>query len=388
MAETADVVIIGAGVIGASVAHHLMAQKAGKVVLLEAQERPGLGSTRYATGGYRAQFSTTINVKLSLLSREKLRSFQEETGVASGYSPCGYLFLARRPEQMETLRQAMAVQQAAGLSEVREVDVEEIHAINPWVNTEDIVGGTFCPTDGFTRPLQIHEGYLRSAVRSGASLLCGRQVVEIQTDGGSRVRTVRTQQETIETRVVVNAAGAWAGEVAAMAGVALPVWPARRQVAISVEQSVLPDTMPMTIDVEDGFHLRVRDGRVLLLWPAKTPGRYPYDVSFREEWLQGIRARMNHRVPVLQPSALDREACYCGLYEMSPDKHVVLGEAPRLKGFYLVNGSSGHGVMHAPILGQLMAEMILFGQARTLDVHALRPTRFVESDLNPETGIL
>ncbi|HLI48459.1 MAG TPA: FAD-dependent oxidoreductase [Chthonomonas sp.] len=388
MAETADVVIIGAGVIGASIAHHLMAQKAGKVVLLEAQERPGLGSTRYATGGYRAQFSTAINVKLSLLSREKLRSFQEETGVPSGYSPCGYLFLARRPEQMETLRRAMAVQRAAGLSEVREVSVEEIHSINPWVNTEDIVGGTFCPTDGFTRPLQIHEGYLRSAVRNGASLLCGRQVVEIQIEGGSRVRTVRTQRETIETRVVVNAAGAWAGEVAAMAGVALPVWPARRQVAVSVEQSVLPDTMPMTIDVEEGFHLRVRDGRVLLLWPVETPGRYPYDVSFREGWLEGVRARVNHRVPVLRPIAFDREACYCGLYEMSPDKHVVLGEAPHLKGFYLVNGSSGHGVMHAPILGQLVAEMILFGQARTLEVHALRPARFMESDLNPETGIL
>ncbi|CCW34929.1 glycine/D-amino acid oxidase, deaminating [Chthonomonas calidirosea] len=388
MAETADVVIIGAGVIGASVAHHLATQKVGKVLLVEAQERPGLGSTRYATGGYRAQFSTAINVKLSLLSREKLRSFQEETGIDSGYRPYGYLFLARRPEQMEALRQAMNVQRAAGLSEVREVSVEEIHAINPWVSTEDIVGGTFCPTDGFTRPLQIHEGYLRSAVRSGASLLCERQVIEIQSDGGQRVRAVRTQRETIETRTVVNAAGAWAGEVAALAGVALPVWPARRQVAVSVEQPVLPDTMPMTIDVEDGFHLRVRDGRVLLLWPAETPGRYPYDVSFYERWLEGLRTKMDRRVPVLRSVVLDREACYCGLYEMSPDKHVVLGEAPRLKGFYLVNGSSGHGVMHAPILGQLVAEMILFGQTRTLDVHALRPTRFVESDLNPETGIL
>jgi sarcosine oxidase subunit beta len=146
--------------------------------------------------------------------------------------------------------------------------------------------------------------------------------------------------------------------------------------------------MPMTIDVEDGFHLRVRDGRVLLLWPADTTGAQPYDTAFDASWLDGLLSRARHRVPCLRGAAIDREACWAGLYEMSPDKHAILGPAPNLDGFYLVNGSSGHGVMHSPALGHLLAEILLDGAARTLDVHALRPTRFAEGQPNRDTGVL
>lgn len=386
----AEVVVIGAGVIGASVAYHLALRKIGKVVLLEAKERPGLGSTQYATGGYRAQFSTAINVRLSLLSREKLLAFREEIGIDPGYRPYGYLFLARRPDQLASLRKALEVQKRAGLADVVEVKRGDIAKLNPNVNTADILGGTFCPTDGFTQPLQIHEGYLRRALDLGVELFCGEKVEEILLEGKEtrRVRAVRTTTQTFETRNVINAAGPWAAEVAAKAEVALPVWPARRQVAITYPQDVLPDSMPMTIDVEDGFHFRVREGRVLLLWPTDTPGRFAYDVSFYPGWLEGLLERAHHRVPTVRRLPIDRDACYCGLYEMSPDKHVLLGEAANTRGFYLVNGSSGHGVMHSPILGLLMAELIVDGEARSLDVRPLRPSRFLEGDPNPETGIL
>jgi sarcosine oxidase subunit beta len=146
--------------------------------------------------------------------------------------------------------------------------------------------------------------------------------------------------------------------------------------------------MPMTIFVEDGFHLRVRDGRVLLLWPADLSSDDPFDTTFDARWLEGVVARAHHRLPSLVEAQIDLERCWAGLYEMSPDRHAILGLAAGVDGFYLVNGSSGHGVMHAPALGQLTAEMITDGGATSVDVRALRPTRFNEGDPNPESGVL
>ena len=144
----------------------------------------------------------------------------------------------------------------------------------------------------------------------------------------------------------------------------------------------------MTIFLEDGFHLRVRDGRVLLLWPQDHRSDDPFDIRFDESWLDGLLARAHARVPCLADVPVDRAACWAGLYEMSPDQHAILGRAPGLENLWLINGSSGHGVMHSPALGQLLAEMILDGEARTLDVHALRPSRFAEGEPNPEVHLL
>jgi sarcosine oxidase subunit beta len=199
---------------------------------------------------------------------------------------------------------------------------------------------------------------------------------------------VETTSGPIEARHVVNAAGPWAGVMGRMAGTDVPVSPLRRQIAPTVPTSVLPEEMPMTIFLEDGFHLRVRDGRVLLLWPQDHAAEDPFDAGFDEAWLDGLLARAHARVPCLADVPVDRAACWAGLYEMSPDKHALLGRATNLENFWLINGSSGHGVMHAPALGQLLAEMILDGQAGTLDVHALRPSRFAEGEPNPEFHLL
>jgi len=160
-------------------------------------------------------------------------------------------------------------------------------------------------------------------------------------------------------------------------------------VAPSHPTDILPEDMPMTIFLEDGFHLRMRDGRILLLWPAEKPWPDPFDTTFDPRWLDGLIERAHTRVPCLQRQCrLDRERCWAGLYEMSPDRHALLGPAPGVEGFWLINGSSGHGVMHSPALGQLLAEMILDGATRSLDVHALRPTRFTEGEMNPEVSLL
>lgn len=379
MTERADVVIVGGGVVGASVAYHLAARGCTDVLVLD-RAAPGSGSTGRATGGYRAQFATPVNVRLSLLAREKLRAFRDELGVDAGYRPCGYLFVATDPAQLAALRSAQRVQQEAGLHDAREVDADDVRALNPAVHGDDVVGGVFCATDGFIRPLQILHGYLAAARRLGVRVRCGRAVRALRRDG-DRVVGVETDAGPVHAGAVVNAAGAWAAHLVADAGVELPVVPVQRQTAVSAPTSCLPPDMPMTIFVEDGFHLRVRDGRVLLLRSGPhAPRHHGGPCTFDVGWLPGVLERARHRVPRLAALPIDHGACIAGLYEMSPDGHAILGAAPGLDGLYLANGSSGHGVMHAPALGQLLAERMLDGAARTVDVRALRPERFAEGD--------
>ena len=379
--KRAAVIVIGGGVIGASVAHHLTADGVRDVVVLDRADRPGLGSTGKATGGFRAQYGTALNVRLSLLARESLARFEEETGVDPGYERAGYLWLATTPAALSALGDANNMQRAEGLLEAAMVSPEEIARINPFVALDGVLGGAFCPTDGFVRPLAMLEGYLAAAERSGARTVWGAEVVGMRVEGG-RVRSVECARGTIECGAVVNAAGAWARAVAAMGGVALPVDPLRRQALPTVPTDALPAAMPMTIWADDGYHLRVRDGRALLLWPSPgAPGR-PFETAVDPEWMTEVEAATRRRVPALAGVAVDRAAAWGGLYEISPDKHVILGRASECDNFYLVNGSSGHGVMHAPALGLLLAEIMTApdGRATSLDVRVLRPSRFAEGE--------
>jgi len=384
----ASVAVVGGGVIGASVAYHLAARGQKDVLVLDRQDRPGRGSTGAATGGFRAQFATPINVRLSLLAREKLRRFRDEIGADPGYSPSGYLWLASTQAELDALRWARRIQHAEGLTEAVEVSAGEVSQLSPAVRPEGILGGALCPTDGFISPLAILEGYAAAAQRLGVRFEWGSEIVAIRVGPDRRISHLETSRGPIEVESVVNAAGAWAATIAAHAGVPLPVEPLRRQAAASVPTNLLPETTPMTIFVVDGFHFRVRDGRILLLRPSPGAEGKPYDATVDPEWVDSVVRVAHDRVPGLRGVAMDRSACWAGLYEMSPDKHAILGPAKECANLYLVNGSSGHGVMHSPALGHLLAEMILDGAASTLDVTALRPSRFEEGDPNPVSELL
>jgi sarcosine oxidase subunit beta len=386
--RSCEVLVLGGGVMGASVAWHLASKGCTDVLVVDRSPAAGQGSTGRATGGFRAQFSTEVNIRLSLLSREKLLRFPEEIGVDSGYRPYGYLFLAKDEEQLAKLRSVRPLQQSLGVP-AEEIGPEDARRLNPAVLLDGVAGGAFCPIDGFIRPLNILKGYLEAARRLGVQFEWGVEATAFQVAKSlpGRIVQVDTTAGSIAARHVVNAAGAWAGALGRLAGVDLPVSPLRRQVASTVPTDALPDEMPMTIFLEDGFHLRVRDGRVLLLWPQDTTGAGPFDASFDETWLPGLLARAHARVPCLRDVPVDREACWAGLYEMSPDEHAILGLAPRLSNLWLINGSSGHGVMHSPALGQLLAERIL-GEVPSLDVWALRPSRFAEGRPNEDLHLL
>ncbi len=381
-----DAVIIGAGVVGTSIAWHLAGYGCRRVLIVERAEQLGTGSTGKATGGFRCQFSTPINVQLSLLSREKLLRFQDEAGHDPGYCPYGYLFVATDESQMNTLREALKVQLEAGVGVAREVSVDEIRQINPALYTDDLVGGTFCEWDGFTRPMDILNGYYTASQRLGVEYRFGVKRVQVWR-ASDTVVGIMADGEFIPAGAVVNAGGAWAGQIAHEVGVELPLYPLKRQVAITEPFDELPETMPMSVDVSDGFHLRVRDGRVLLLYPHGLSEERTYETAFEDAWLPKVLARAHQRVPCLHQAKIDRPRCWAGLYEMSPDKHAIVGEAPELCGFYLANGSSGHGVMHSPALGEIMARLIM-GMELPLDITPLRPTRFAEGDWNLDTGVL
>ncbi len=374
MSETAGAVVVGGGVIGASVAYHLAARGVRGIVVLDRGTSPGEGSTGRATGGFRVQFPDAIDVRLSLLARAALERFAGEVGCDPGFVRRGYLWIAENDAELRALHDALAVQRANGVDDALALAPDGVAACNPAIRREPLAGGTFCASDGFIRPLRILEGYRRAAERLGAAFRWGIEAIGFELARDGRIAAVRHRGGAIATRLVVNAAGAWAAAVASWANVALPVVPLRRSVAVTVPTSALPEAMPMTIYAADGFHVRVRDGRVLLLMPDgdASAALAPVDGA----WVDAVTRVARARIPALVHVAIDREACWSGLYEMSPDGHAILGAAPGVPNFYFANGSSGHGVMHAPALGRLIAEIVVDGEARSLDASALRPDRF------------
>lgn len=379
MKESAAVAVIGGGVIGASIAYHLALKGARNVVILDRSARPGGGSTGKATGGYRAQFATPINVRLSLMAREKLLAFREETGVDSGYSQVGYLWLASTESQLDALRAARHIQQQEGLAEAVELSVDEIRRVNPAVATDDLVGAAFCPTDGYIRPLEILRGYLEAGARLGVIVNWDTECFSITRDENGRITSVVTNRGAIAVDAVVNAAGPWAARIASMINIDLPVEPVRRQAAVTEPCTVVPPTMPMTIFIEDGFHARIRDGRALLCWPNPEPAGDPGELRADPEWIDKVLSMAHRRMPVLRDCPVDRSLSYAGLYEVSPDEHAIVGLSPDCENMYFANGSSGHGVMHSPALGDIVADIVL-GRTPRLDVDVLRPARFAEGE--------
>ena len=384
--QTAEVVIIGGGIVGSSIAYHLIAAGCKDVLVIERESAQGKGSTGKSMGGVRAQFSTPINIQMSLYSIPFYASFDVRLGHPAGYRPQGYLFCATNDEHLAYLRTNFEKQVAMGLKDVRLVNAGEIRKLFPQLRSDDIVGGSFCPTDGFVDPYSAMIGFMSWASDHGAKLWKNATVSAIQCDSRG-IASVETTKGSVATRTVVNAAGPWAVEVARMVGIDLPVKPLRRMLVPTEPFDEFPHSAPMIIDMSNGFHFRPEGLGFLLAWndPEETPG---YKTDFDPGFIEKILTRAADRVPVFENLAVNPKRAWAGLYEMTPDHHPILGVVPEVPGFYLANGFSGHGVMHAPATGKILSDLILTGKCDLVDMLLLGLSRFAEGRMIEETAVL
>lgn len=384
--ERAEVVIIGGGIVGSSIAWHLVEAGCNHVLVLERETQQGKGSTGKSMGGVRAQFSTDVNIKMSLYSIPFYANFDERLGLPAGYRPQGYLFLATRPAHLDYLQTNQARQKALGLTSASMLTTAEIAAQFPRLRTDDVLGGAFCATDGFVDPYSAMIGFMTNACERGARLWKGAEVHEILTDS-SGIREIQTSRGSVATRIVVNAAGAWAASVAKLVNLDLPVEPLRRMLLPTEPFADFPHTAPMIVDMTTGFHFRPESLGFLLAWADPQETRN-FDTNFDPSFVEKVLTLAADRVPCFENLAINPKRGWAGLYEMTPDHHPILGPVPEVPGFFLANGFSGHGVMHAPATGKILSDLILKGTTDLIDAEQLSLSRFAENRMIHESAVL
>lgn len=381
--KTADVVIIGGGVMGASAAYHLALRGCTDVVLLEKGPFLGMEATGKCAGGIRYQFSTEINVRLSQLSLPMLERFHDELGQEIDLRWPGYLFLLDNEADLATFQRNVAMQNRLGVpSQI--ISQGEAQALAPLLHMDDILAAAWHAGDGLADPNGVVQGYAMGARRLGAKTLTSVEATGIRVKDG-RVVAVETPQGTIATPAVVDAAGPWAGQVAAMAGVDLPIIPLRRQIVVTTPLAGLPAEFPFVIDFSRSLYFH-REGEGILTGqsnPNETPG---FDQSVDNAWTEQHLELAAWRFPLLSHAGLLSQ--WAGLYEVTPDAHPVIDRLSEPAGFYVAGGFSGHGFMHGPITGLLIAELLLDGYAHSLDISQLRFSRFAEGDLVREHNVV
>ncbi|HEX6304093.1 MAG TPA: FAD-dependent oxidoreductase [Anaerolineales bacterium] len=380
--NTADIVIIGGGVMGASTAFHLADRGQKNVVLLEKDEFFGQGATGRCAGGIRYQFATDVNVRLSIESLPMFERFEEEIGQAVDYRRCGYLFLLSREEDLQKFRLNLEMQHSLGV-QTDWLAGDEIRRRLPLMRLDDILAGTWHDRDGLADPNGTVMGYINRAQRMGVQALNRIEVTGIKVEGG-KISGVKTDQGMISTPIVVNTAGPWAGVIGEMAGVQVPITPLRRQMLTTTPLAEIPADFPFVIDFAQSLYFH-REGEGLLTGMSNPNEEAGFDQSIDPDWELVHMEAASLRLPLLEMAGLASH--WAGLYEVTPDAHPIYGKTP-VEGFYLCAGFSGHGFMHGPVSGKLMSELILDGQAKTVDVSMLDLARFEEGRLIREYNVV
>lgn len=369
---------------GASAAYHLAAAGAGRVLLLERADRLAAGSTGACAGGFRTQFSSEINIRLSLASVPMITGFTEEHGLPLDVARHGYLFLVRDEALWRDFVTANALQRSLGV-DAELLSAEQAVDLAPGISAEGIVGAAYGPKDGIADPSGLTQGYATLARRAGAEIELGIAVPAIRHDG-ERVTGVQASDGPVDAPVVVNAAGPWAGVLVAAAGVELPLEPIPRHVLVTGAFEGAPQRRTLVIDAATSFYFH-REGPGVLMGMGSPNERASFQTKPDEAFVADELLPTAMRVfPPLEGASIEHS--WVGLYEMTPDRHPIIGEAPGVNGLYLANGFSGHGFQHAPVVGKLLAELILEGQARTVDISGLGLERFAGGDLVREGHVV
>jgi len=383
MARGAEIVIIGGGIVGLSIAYHLAARGCKGVCVLE-RGQIGQGATGKATGGIRQQFSREINVRLSQESLKQFERFEEEMGSSADFRQVGYLFLASRVSDWAWLQEAAGLQRRLGVP-VELLTPEEAGRGITGLRIDDLLGATFCGTDGIADPHAVLHGLAIQARRLAVRILEGREVIGVLCDSG-RVRGVQVRGEgAVAASLVVNAAGVHAREIGLMAGVEIPVDPHHRQAFVAEPLAGVANSMPMTVDLRSGTYVHVERNGNIVLGGGDHGDRRGFDERLDWSLLPRLIEGVTHRLPALESARIQRG--WAGLREMTPDELAIVGPVVDTEGFFVAAGFSGHGFMHAPAIGKVMAELILDGKASTIDISALSLERFRTGQLVPERAV-
>lgn len=393
MRSAADVVIVGGGCMGCSVAWHLAERGITNVVLIEREAQLATGSTGKNAGGVRHQFSHPANIELSKESIAMMARFEEITGAPIDFHQDGYLFLLSRAAQVETFKTNVALQQRHGI-DVRWVSHDDIRELAPGLDLSGVKGATYCPQDGVADPNGVTMGFARGAAAKGVEIVRESEVTGIRLSG-HRISDVRTSKGTISTPVVVNAAGPWAKSIGRFTGVDVPVEPERRHIFIASppgggswddvrHAGRVPASKILVIDFDTTFYFH-REGGGLLFGmgdPDEQPG---FDITVRWDFLPKVIEVAIQRLPALADAAVSH--AWAGLYEMTPDHNPIIGPSVDVDGFYTIAGFSGHGFQHAPAAGRILADMIA-GRDPQFDVAPFELDRFSRRSVSGEANVV
>jgi len=379
--ESADVVIAGGGIMGCALAYQL--SKRNVDVLLLERETLGSQSTGKCAGGVRQQFSSEGNVRLQRMSVSMLERFDEEIGHPADFRQIGYLFVLTQPQQVEDFHHNMEMWHRVGLTEARWVDPSEAARMVPILNVEDVLGCTFCPSDGIASPADVTSGYAAAARRLGARLREGVAVTGIDVASG-HVRGVRTTAGDVATRLVFDCAGAWAPSIGRMAGLEIPILPYRRHIAVTDTFPAVPRSNPMTVDFHTSLYFHPEgDGVLIGMSDREEPPGFVEDVNW--EFLEKMFAQASRRAPALASAGV--KTAWAGLYESTPDHQAILGPIRELEGFWCAAGFSGHGFMQGPAAALLLTQLLL-DQTSEVDISSFAYERFAKGSLVRERNII
>jgi sarcosine oxidase subunit beta len=367
---------------GCAIAHALAERGLTDVLVVE-QDLIGRGATADAAGGIRQQFSTGTNVQLAMHSVRVWESFEERFGVNIGLRQQGYLFLLTDPAEEPVFRANLALQQSLGVP-VRWVTPEEIRQLNPHVDLDDVLGGTFCPEDGWCDTSTATMGFAQAARRLGVAIEEETAVIDIRVDGG-RVVGVTTSRGAVDAPLVVICAGPQTRRVGALAGVELPVDPYRRMSFVTEPFPQLPPTLPMTIEFATGLYVHPESAG-FLFGMANHDEPSSFDKTVDDDWMLTTVEALVRRAPAFEEANVLRG--WAGFYEVTPDHNPLLGSVEQVDGLSVAAGFSGHGFMQGPAIGTCLAELICDGKATTVDITPFRPSRFGEGALTAEQTVI